>query len=951
MRSLLEKIRAAQKDGSELRITGKGKGKETITRYDGEVIEGELEPIPKDPRKVPGFKRRYGREAFHEIKYEYDQNSTGPSPPTAVLVTSISPLTPTQHIRRAFSTYGRICSFEPQIDMETGMALGIVLIRYQNHDEAKQCVERAHGKKLSVVVGTSEGEDLQVVFDGEGLKLKAVLKELDERKKREREERRRKERESKIPPPPTSTATPSSTHTPTQAPHSNWRTNHQLPPRPAHIPLTNGRSSPSAHTHPRSKKPPPLVFTKARMNNSLTNRFTSLHDLVPSSTYSSASTPVHPRRPSDHSRHVQSRSPSPRSRSPSPIARRHGYPSARVHPYKGSTSSSVIEVLAKNGYEHVRLDLSGGAMGSVQEDDVRAFFQDFKVDCVLRDHGAWYVAFKTADSARRATMVLNSGGRTLAHHSVHVTMYPPPSQVSSLPSGKTSWTEEEMVQCAEQAILHELMGLLEKDITERVVAVGLRKLVTEEKARAADAKMKEGVDGVAGPKPAEKRGLKGLSFRKPGKRTREEGTKPVVAVVKEVQPENADLHPVAPPKKRRKQEAFQEEEVVGAEVESEDEQSVVTEERKRVLSEDIMEEEQPVKKKVKKDTTVEGEVPSKKSALKKKAPKRKTTKDVVEQVFLSETLEYARPATVTIDVSRLESLSRSLSPVPEAPSPKRPPDPRQVGIFEDDEDLYFTRLALSGETEQLMPSPPSDSVPPFRKHVTGSARTEGYYKISHAEKSAYVAQYALRSSTVESFAAAEPPAQQVTSSRSNRANARRRAQGLEEINQVQRAVALSKGETAAAELSIKFNQLQTRKKHLRFARSPIHDWGLYAMERISRGEMVIEYVGEIIRAQVADKREKVYERQGIGSSYLFRIDEDLVVDATKKGNLGRLINHSCDPNCTAKIITINGEKKIVIYAKQDIELGDEITYDYHFPIEQDKIPCLCGSAKCRGYLN
>lgn len=40
----------------------------------------------------------------------------------------------------------------------------------------------------------------------------------------------------------------------------------------------------------------------------------------------------------------------------------------------------------------------------------------------------------------------------------------------------------------------------------------------------------------------------------------------------------------------------------------------------------------------------------------------------------------------------------------------------------------------------------------------------------------------------------------------------------------------------------------------------------------------------------------------------------------------RLINHSCDPNCTAKIIIVNGEKKIVIYAKQDIELGDEITY-------------------------
>ena len=53
--------------------------------------------------------------------------------------------------------------------------------------------------------------------------------------------------------------------------------------------------------------------------------------------------------------------------------------------------------------------------------------------------------------------------------------------------------------------------------------------------------------------------------------------------------------------------------------------------------------------------------------------------------------------------------------------------------------------------------------------------------------------------------------------------------------------------------------------------------------------MVIEYVGEIIRAQVADKREKAYERQGIGSSYLFRIDDNLVVDATKKGNLGCVV--------------------------------------------------------------
>jgi hypothetical protein len=191
------------------------------------------------------------------------------------------------------------------------------------------------------------------------------------------------------------------------------------------------------------------------------------------------------------------------------------------------------------------------------------------------------------------------------------------------------------------------------------------------------------------------------------------------------------------------------------------------------------------------------------------------------------------------------------------------------------------------------PAPDPESPPPFRVHLTSSARTEGYYKISHAEKSAYVAQYATRVATADPVESqVQQPKPAMTSSRSNRANARRQAQGLEEINQVQRAMALSKGEPAAAELSIKFNQLQTRKKHLRFARSPIHDWGLYAMERISRGEMVIEYVGEVIRAQVADKREKAYERQGIGSSYLFRIDEDLVVDATKKGNLGYVFHVS-----------------------------------------------------------
>lgn len=88
--------------------------------------------------------------------------------------------------------------------------------------------------------------------------------------------------------------------------------------------------------------------------------------------------------------------------------------------------------------------------------------------------------------------------------------------------------------------------------------------------------------------------------------------------------------------------------------------------------------------------------------------------------------------------------------------------------------------------------------------------------------------------------------------------------------------------------------LQVRKKQLRFAKSGIHDWGLFAMESMAADEMVTEYVGEVIRQPMADIRERRYEEMGIGSSYLFRVDQDTIIDATTKGNFARFINHSCD---------------------------------------------------------
>ena len=104
--------------------------------------------------------------------------------------------------------------------------------------------------------------------------------------------------------------------------------------------------------------------------------------------------------------------------------------------------------------------------------------------------------------------------------------------------------------------------------------------------------------------------------------------------------------------------------------------------------------------------------------------------------------------------------------------------------------------------------------------------------------------------------------------------------------------------------------------------------------------------------QDADRREAAYEASGIGSSYLFRVDESVAIDATRRGNIARFVNHSCEPNTVPRVITVDGTKRIVVYAKRAIAAGEELVYDYKFPYEADnKIPCLCGSRKCRGFLN
>jgi len=93
-------------------------------------------------------------------------------------------------------------------------------------------------------------------------------------------------------------------------------------------------------------------------------------------------------------------------------------------------------------------------------------------------------------------------------------------------------------------------------------------------------------------------------------------------------------------------------------------------------------------------------------------------------------------------------------------------------------------------------------------------------------------------------------------------------------------------------------------------------------------------VGKIIWRQISDIREHQYETLGIGSNNLFHIDVELVVDATRHDGLARFINHSCDANCYTKIITVEGQRKMAIYLKCPIAAGEQLTYNYKFPLEE-----------------
>ena len=111
--------------------------------------------------------------------------------------------------------------------------------------------------------------------------------------------------------------------------------------------------------------------------------------------------------------------------------------------------------------------------------------------------------------------------------------------------------------------------------------------------------------------------------------------------------------------------------------------------------------------------------------------------------------------------------------------------------------------------------------------------------------------------------------------------------------------------------------------------------GLFAVRAFRRGERIIEYTGERISHEEADRR---------GGRYLFEINRKWQIDGKGRDNLARYINHACRPNCEARVV----RGRVFIYARRQIREGEELTYHYGKEYWDEYIrPRGCRCAACR----
>ena len=126
-----------------------------------------------------------------------------------------------------------------------------------------------------------------------------------------------------------------------------------------------------------------------------------------------------------------------------------------------------------------------------------------------------------------------------------------------------------------------------------------------------------------------------------------------------------------------------------------------------------------------------------------------------------------------------------------------------------------------------------------------------------------------------------------------------------------------------------------------FKSSPIHGMGGFARADIAGGTRVIEYVGEKIT------KPESLARCEQNNEYIFALDDEHDLDGNVSWNPARFLNHSCEPNCEARL----EGGCIWVVAIREIRAGEELTFNYGYDLaDYAEHPCGCGAPGCVGYI-
>lgn len=128
-------------------------------------------------------------------------------------------------------------------------------------------------------------------------------------------------------------------------------------------------------------------------------------------------------------------------------------------------------------------------------------------------------------------------------------------------------------------------------------------------------------------------------------------------------------------------------------------------------------------------------------------------------------------------------------------------------------------------------------------------------------------------------------------------------------------------------------------------------YGLRADTDLHPHQFIFEYIGEVINEGNFRRRMRNYDEEGIKHFYFMSLSKGEFVDATKKGNLGRFCNHSCNPNCYVDKWVVGEKLRMGIFAERHIKTGEELVFNYNVDrYGADPQPCYCGEPNCTGFI-